>query len=216
VSKANKKLWKDPEYREKVIEGRKRSWAKDTKRKEAAAKRFREVSQKTYVLQNPDGAVVSITNLQEFCRQSSVTLVPSQLSLVARGLKPYYKGWVLPGNEGALPKPTIHKFRSPDGEVVEIANLAEFAKKLGVHRSSVTNVVHKSTSNVNGWTLFDQVGVPKSIHSPKGLVSPEGVAYKFTSTKIFCEEHPAFKLNRSKVSLLLNDHIKSYKGWTKP
>ena len=49
VSKANKKLWKDPEYREKVIEGRKRSWAKDTKRKEAAAKRFREVSQKTYV-----------------------------------------------------------------------------------------------------------------------------------------------------------------------
>jgi len=93
VSKLNKKLWQDPEYREKVIEGRKRSWAKDEARKKRASDRLRKLKQKTYKLRNPEGEVVIITNMQEFCAKSSIKLIPQVMSRVARGKQEEYKGW---------------------------------------------------------------------------------------------------------------------------
>lgn len=101
VSANNIKLWQCEDYRNKVLEGRKRSWAKDIARKQAAAELIRKISSKTYILCSPDGTVETIINLQEFCRNHKDNLLPGELSKVARGLRQNYKGWRLP------PKPNL-------------------------------------------------------------------------------------------------------------
>lgn len=94
VTEANKILWQDPEYRSKVAEGRKRSWANDQDRKERARKRFQETSLREYDLSSPTGEHVHIVNMQEFCKAFvGDHLLPCQMSKVARGMKPIYKGW---------------------------------------------------------------------------------------------------------------------------
>lgn len=93
VSRANKELWKNEEYRKKVIEGRKRSWSQDAKRKKKTSERMRESTQKTYLIVSPDGTLVNITNMQKFCSDYNGKLIPHEMSKVARGIKKMYKGW---------------------------------------------------------------------------------------------------------------------------
>jgi len=63
VSKINKELWQNSEYRKKVIEGRKHSWANDEVRRKRASIKFRKLKEKTYKFRNPDGKIVTITNM---------------------------------------------------------------------------------------------------------------------------------------------------------
>lgn len=96
VSKKNVEMWQDESYRKKTIEGRKKSWAKDPKRKKDASQRMREFASKTYHLVDPNGNAIAITNLQEYCKKSSMKLIPHCLSQVARGVRQNYKGWTSP------------------------------------------------------------------------------------------------------------------------
>lgn len=93
VSKANKELWKNKTYREKVINGRKESWKKDEERKKKASEKMRKSFQKTYLVVAPDGTIVNITNMQKFCTEYDGKLIPHEMSKVARGTKKTYKGW---------------------------------------------------------------------------------------------------------------------------
>lgn len=93
VSKANKELWKDKEYRKKVLTGRRLSWSQDTERKRRASEAMTSFAQKSYVIVSPDGVVVNITNMQKFCKEHNDKLIPNEMSKVARGVKKNYKGW---------------------------------------------------------------------------------------------------------------------------
>lgn len=56
-----------------------------------------EANQKTYTLLNPDGELVTFTNMKKFCIDNNLS--NSKLCLVAKGIRNSHKGWTKPKEE---------------------------------------------------------------------------------------------------------------------
>jgi group I intron endonuclease len=91
VGENSKALWKDETYRAKQSEARKAAWESNPERKNKASERMKVRLAKTYTLRNPEGEIVTFTNMQAFCMDRD--LQPSGLCNVAKGKWPSYKGW---------------------------------------------------------------------------------------------------------------------------
>lgn len=56
-----------------------------------------EYNKKTYTLLNPEGILITFTNMKEFCKDNELS--NSKLCLVASGKRKMHKGWTLPNLE---------------------------------------------------------------------------------------------------------------------
>jgi len=94
VSDNSKKLWEQEEYKVKQSEARKAAWSANPQRKQKASDQLKARMVKTYTLRNPEGEMVTFTNMQAFCSERG--LQPSGLCNVANGKWATYKGWTKP------------------------------------------------------------------------------------------------------------------------
>jgi group I intron endonuclease len=132
-----KELWKNEEYRNKVILGRIKHWKDNEKGKLQAREAGIKYSARTYELIDPSGNLVKIINLKEFCKNSKTKLISDCLSQVARGSRKIYKGWTAVGSNAleiknnAFAAMSIQRckgwnFINENGDKFEVANLPKF------------------------------------------------------------------------------------------
>ncbi len=93
VGPRSKELWKDENHRAIQKVAREKSWVSNLERKQKMSKFMKDKMAKTYVLKDPEGNIVHITNITEFCENYPTKLIGNELSRVYRGIKRIYKGW---------------------------------------------------------------------------------------------------------------------------
>lgn len=111
ISKSHKDRWDkgfriSEETRSKLSESHK-GWVPSEETREKWRKAFSgkrpsentirgsiESTQKTYTLINPNGELITFTNMRNFCKENGLS--NSKLCLVANGKRPSHKGWTKP------------------------------------------------------------------------------------------------------------------------
>jgi len=95
VGPITKERWKSPEYKEMVRAKMLERWRNDPelRRKHSEKLKNSSASAKKYILRNPDGEVITIVNMEEFCANYPTKLIPNCLSKLYRGKIDNYKGW---------------------------------------------------------------------------------------------------------------------------
>lgn len=112
---------------------------------------------KTFTLCNPNGELVTFTNMREFCRNNNLT--QGNLIQVANGISFQHKGWRLP-NEKTIGikikkiKPYIitAKLISPTGEMVEFTNMTKFCNDNNLGSGNISMLIHGKIKSHKGWT----------------------------------------------------------------
>lgn len=151
IEKMRNKIFTET-HRENIsnaLTGKKAS--KETKEKQSTAKA------KTYILINPEGVIMNITNLEKFGRDNE--LDPSSLLQVFHGKCRQYKGWTSPiyyrekFKTGPLGKEMVVK--SPFGEILKFNNMSSAAKHIGVSSSNISYLRSGKFKHCKGYTLYE-------------------------------------------------------------
>ena len=95
IGQKTKEFWQRPEYRKKVKESIKKCWENNPQKKAEIAEFIRKIKAKTYILKSPEGEIIKITNMEEFCRMKG-NLHSSGMCKVANGKWASYKKWTKP------------------------------------------------------------------------------------------------------------------------
>ena len=163
---------------------------------------------KTYTLQDPDGKVIQITNMEDFAREHD--LDSTHLLDVAHGRSKSHGGYALPGY---VKREYSFELRAPDGTVKTITgSLKKWCEENGLRYKSIQNIVYGLNKAYLGWTLPETV-IPEK---KKWIVrSPDGEIFEPENLKQFCREHG---LADSAMVGVCNGKPKfwSHKGWTCP
>ncbi len=105
---------------------------------------------KEFELLDPDGNLVKGKNLTLFCEELGVN--PAAMWHVVKGDLKSYKGYKSPNPEFHVVKKE-YRLLSPEKNLVIFNNMREFAKKIGVERTSIQAVLSGSNSNAKGYHL---------------------------------------------------------------
>lgn len=98
-----------------------------------------------------------------------------------------------------------HTLISPNGDVVDIFNLAKFCRENGLSQGAMNQLSLGNTAKNHGWR-----SIKKIVKSWK-FISPDLDVHTTESLKDFCEK---MNLNPCQMSLVYRGKKKSYKGWT--
>jgi hypothetical protein len=94
ISKISKAMWQDPEYRAKISKGvskaSKAMW-QDPEYRDKISKSVTKAKSKTWIVTNPCGESMTITNLAQFCRDNG--LHQGTMVDLASGKWQTHKGW---------------------------------------------------------------------------------------------------------------------------
>jgi group I intron endonuclease len=161
---------------------------------------------------DPQGNDVTITNLQEFCRENKLDF--SSMHRLSKGeskLKSH-KGW---SHRNSVRQrdyiKTYEGFIDPDGNPVPpITNMAEFCRQHGLDNTHMTAVLNGRILSHRGWTHTSS-RQPRGVKTYDGFVNPQGEQVIITDLTAFCREHG---LQRVKMYHLMSGRVKSHKGWT--
>jgi group I intron endonuclease len=106
------------------------------------------------------------------------------------------------------------EFISPEGELVNIHNLAKFCRDNDLQTSLMGHVYAGKRNHHQGWSAVGS----GYVHMKYEFVSPEGVTYKFPDLANFCKEHGLCQPAMSAVHLNKGNDtgLKQYKGWHLP
>lgn len=156
---------------------------------------------KTYTLQDPEGNIVTITNMKKFCEEKG--LAKSRMYDVAKGKQDTHAGW---SRIGYVP-PEKHKLLSPNGKLYEFDNIKNFAKEHNLIDCNLVEVLNKNRKHHKGWSRPDSPYKPKEYK----VKSPEGKIYTFTNKNEFCRIH---NLNSTHIANVIKGKLKHHKRWT--
>lgn len=114
---------------------------------------------KKYRLMSPSGKIYEGENIDKFCRERNLS--SSEISSVLTGRVKSHKGWKLPETQfigiDAKIQSKIKEFvlLSPEGELIEGKNRAEFCRKYGLSKGNLSMLLNKKPyyNSVKGWTL---------------------------------------------------------------
>lgn len=103
-----------------------------------------------HTLRSPEGEIVEIRNIKAFKIEHNLP----NLHHVINGKYKQHKGWTLPDTVLSKGNPTAktYVFKSPDDEIVEITNLAQFCKEHGLSRPIMTKIAYGKRAEYRGWT----------------------------------------------------------------
>jgi group I intron endonuclease len=101
---------------------------------------------------DPDGSPVGpITHLEQFCHERG--LEPTNMRSLARGRRSFHRGW---SHVNAKPKTSGAElwsgFVDPEGQPVEIFNLAQFCREHGLTVTCMRMLMTGRLKNHRGWT----------------------------------------------------------------
>src|SRR5918911_1676979 len=123
---------------------------------------------------DPQGNMVTITNLHSFCRQHKLDFPSMHRLAKGKSKLKSYKGWT---HRNSIRQrdyvKTYTGFIAPDGRlVVPITNLAAFCREHGLDNTHMVAVAHGRICSHRGWTHKD--GRRKAVKTYTGFVNPEG------------------------------------------
>jgi len=105
---------------------------------------------KTYILINPLGETVSITNLTKFAKEQGIQ--PKRLFEVIYKKKPSYRGWRIPNVQfPGRGKTTKWKITTPAGEIIETINMKQFCRENNLNYRSMQAGVRYNRQSKQGW-----------------------------------------------------------------
>ena len=163
---------------------------------------------KTYTLQDPDGKVIQITNMEEFCRENGLN--SGHMLKVVYGKSKTAFGYSLPGYQ---PQEYHYELRSPSGEIEVITgSLKRWCTSKGLRYKSIQDIVYGTHKVFQGWSLPETV-IPEKKRWV--VMSPSGEIFEPENLKKFCIDHG---LADSAMVGVCNGKPKfrSHKGWTCP
>lgn len=119
---------------------------------------------KKYTFVDPEGNVVNVFNLSEFCRINKLN--PTYMSRVSRKIVPHYKGWRFfeEKNVGvSFEKPDDPRGRnyaliSPEGEVFTGKNISKFCREKGLGHVGICRVMDNKVKHHKGWRKLTEKG----------------------------------------------------------
>lgn len=160
---------------------------------------------------DPDGNEVTITNLQEYCRQFGLNATAMYQLAHGKSKLKSHKGWTHRNSIRQRPYvKTYEGFISPEGVPAgNITNLASFCRKHGLDTTHMVAVAHGRLISHHGWT-YDN-GRQRNVKIHKGFVSPAGEHVEITNLAVFCRENKLSKVHMFNVK---SGARKSHKGWT--
>lgn len=106
---------------------------------------------KTFKIKSPDGVIMEIKNIANFCRDYGFKSTGTMCSLLS-GKKKSYNGWVLP--ETPLTERKSFKIKSPTDEIHEFKNVKEFCDLHGLKPFAIRRVLNGKRPHYKGWKLF--------------------------------------------------------------
>ena len=160
---------------------------------------------------DPDGNVVTIFNLHDFCRIHELDH-PSMMRLAqGRSKLKSYKGWT---HKNSVRKrayiKTYDGFIDPQGNAVgSITNLAAFCREHGLEKTHMVAVAHGRLISHQGWTFATGRRPLKRLY--RGFVSPAGERVEIVNLMAFCRENGLSPIHMHNVK---SGARKSHKGWT--
>ena len=104
----------------------------------------------TSVFRSPEGERVEVYNITKFARENG--LDQGGLSGVSTGRRRVHLGWTKWG-ENTVATPAV-VFVSPEGEKIEVDNVAKFAREKELNPSAMSAVKNGKRNHHKGWTLY--------------------------------------------------------------
>jgi len=160
---------------------------------------------------DPDGNEMTITNLQEFCRQHDLDH-PSMIRLAQGKSKlKSYKGWT---HKSSIRKrayiKTYEGFIDPEGHAAgPITNLAAFCRTHGLDTPHMVAVAHGRLISHRSWTYDTGRQRITTIHT--GFISPAGERVEIVNLAAFRREQGLSVVHMHNVK---SGQRRSHKGWT--
>lgn len=180
-----------------------------------------EVS-KPFRFVNPQGDLIEGINLKAFCDSNDL---PYSAMANVRSERVYQcYGWrnATPKNIG-LPFEKdgnghfqLYSFVNPDGDRVDVHNLAKFCRDNGLSEDGMRCVVSGNSRHHRGWRALapETLGVQFCDDHPLAksaqVVSPEGILFSFTNINAFCKK---YNLKTASMCVMLNGGYGHHKGW---
>jgi hypothetical protein len=161
---------------------------------------------------DPDGNVVKITNLHDFCRRNGLDFPSMHRLWKGQSKLKSHKGWTHTNSVRQREFIKTHEgFVDPNGEHVgPIRNLAAFCRENGLDNTHMTAVASGRILSHRGWThVRGKKRVAAIVH--KGFIAPGGAAVRITNLSAFCR---AAGLCTVHMFELKNGKRPSHKGWT--
>lgn len=161
---------------------------------------------KTYVLYDPAGKRVEITNLKGFCDRQRLEYGPMHAMAIGRSIQ--YRGWkTSPDRKDKANKP--FRVESPSGRIYEGVGLRAFCKRHKLSERSMYGLVSGHVKTAHGWRL---PGKPASYYRQRSgnryvLVSPSGKEITVTNLNEWCRKRPKISYES-----LVTGHV-SRTGW---
>ena len=185
---------------------------------------------KTVQLISPDGKLVTITGIKEFCRNNR--LDRAAIFRVIHNPRLSYKGWKSPGTFTIKPraKPlTDLKWKNSLGIIVMVSrsDLDTYCSENGYNRDSILALAYGRRHRYKDlWEINTELTeIEQNIQKPSiqkvpfgdwnkkvyYLKSPNGNIVTIRGIKAFCSEHG---LHKSALYRVLSGQCKNHKGWS--
>lgn len=161
---------------------------------------------------DPEGNEITITNLQEFCRQHELDFPSMHRLAKGKSKLKSYKGWAHRNSVRQRDYvKTYDGFITPDGRPAgSITNLAAFCREQELDNTHMVAVSHGRICSHRGWT-YD---AGKQRPGPKkytGFINPGGQRVIIENLKAFCRKHGLAVVHMYQIK---SGKRKSHKGWT--
>jgi hypothetical protein len=190
-----------------------------------AYQRGAEATQVTYKLRNPDGELVTITNIRKFAANNG-TLQGSLLNCVARGQRWRHAGWFIAPEENWPTAISLGEsvFRCPQC-LTEWESLSPRHANIHVvsccRRIAMLRASYQ-LGNINENDLLEGIEKLQQPHEmictrlrkekqTYTVISPEGAQFEVSNMRRFCFVHG---LSPTKMSSVINGRLTQHKGWT--
>lgn len=160
---------------------------------------------------DPDGNVVTIHNLFDFCRQNNFDFPSMHRLAKGKSKLKSYKGW---SHVNSVRKREYIKtyvgFIDPDGKSIgAITNLAAFCRENNLEKSHMVAVAKGRLYSHKGWT-YNNGRIKRGFKTYTGFINPQGERVTILNLKNFCRNN---NLNEVHMRNLISGKRKSHKGW---
>lgn len=102
---------------------------------------------KSYIIKSPEGKILNITNLEEFCRENN--LCCSNLRQVISGKRKQSQGYSLPESNYCHNK--VYKLIDPNGMTIKFENVKKFCLKNNLNYNCISNVIRGKNKSHKGY-----------------------------------------------------------------
>lgn len=102
-------------------------------------------NKKSFTLRTPDGTVITVTGMKQFCADNKLT--PSCLSRVISGELQYHFGYSCPSHDDKFKniEPLQQKkfqIRDPDGQIIEIVGISQYCRDNNLDSGAISRVLN--------------------------------------------------------------------------